>query len=109
METFLLSLVLVHNLDRKNSFTHKLIFISQCLFSFAFYLKNFTNIQNSSLTGCFCFYPKVITQTLVKKGRRGEEGTGEWRNLLELGVSKFALSMKLFWIDHIREDKMHEK
>jgi len=44
-------------------------------------LKNFTIIQNSSLTCCFCFYPKVITQIVVKNGRRGEERTGEWRKL----------------------------
>jgi hypothetical protein len=28
---------------------------------------------------------------------------------VELRASKFALSMKLYWIDHIKEDKMHEK
>lgn len=28
---------------------------------------------------------------------------------MELGVSKFALSLILHWIDHIKEDKMHEK
>ena len=27
--------------------------------------------------------------------------------IVELGVSKFSLSMKLYWIDHIKEDKMH--
>jgi hypothetical protein len=29
--------------------------------------------------------------------------------IVELGVSRFALSMKLYWTDHIKEDKMHEK
>jgi hypothetical protein len=28
--------------------------------------------------------------------------------IVELEVSKFALSMKLYWICHIKEDKMHE-
>jgi hypothetical protein len=29
--------------------------------------------------------------------------------IVEMGVSKFALRMKLYWFDHIKEDKMHEK
>jgi len=31
------------------------------------------------------------------------------KKIVELGVSKFALSLKLYWIDHIKEDKMHEE